>query len=233
MSKHDISFFPNLLTKILLTMSQDCCQKMYDDFFGQKMARKQLKQYLKKGVRKNSRPLIQALKKLPVTGHSLLDIGGGVGQITFELDKEGIDRIIHVDLSSGYLKTYLEEVEKRNLKDRVQTMLGDFVALHEKVPSSDIVTLDKVICCYEDYEHLVDYSSAKAKKWYAFTVPRDVWWVKAVLQLGVLFQKIRKDPFRPYVHPVDKIEARLAKAGFKKIDQRQRIQWMTCVFERK
>ncbi len=213
-------------------MSQDCCQKMYDDFFGQKMAQKQLKQYLKKGVRKNSRPMINSLKKLPIEGNTLLDIGGGVGQITFELCKEGIDQVTHIDLSSGYLKTYLDEVEKRNLKDRVKTMLGDFVDLHENVPSSDIVTLDKVICCYEDYEHLVDYSSAKARKWYAFTVPRDVWWVKAVQQLGVLIQKLRKDPFRPYVHPVDKIETRLEKSGFRKIDQQYRRAWMTCVFER-
>jgi predicted TPR repeat methyltransferase len=213
-------------------MSQDCCQKVYDDFFGQKMARKQLKHYLKKGVRKNSRPIINLLKKLPVNGHSLLDIGGGVGQITFELSKEGVDQVTHVDLSSSYLNTYLEEVEKRNMKDRIQTMLGDFVDLHEKVPASDIVTLDKVICCYEDYEQLVDFSSAKARKWYAFTVPRDVWWVKAVQQIEVLFQKIKRDPFRPYVHPVDKIEDRLERAGFRKIDQQFRREWMTCVFER-
>jgi magnesium-protoporphyrin O-methyltransferase len=206
---------------------------MYDDFFGQKMAQKQLKWYLKKGVRKNSRPIIESLKKLPLEGQSLLDIGGGVGQITFELSKEGIDQVTHVDLSSGYLKTYLEEVEKRNMNDRVKTILGDFVDLHEKVPSSDIVTLDKVICCYEDYEHLIDYSSAKAKRWYAYTIPRDVWWVKVFQRLGVLIQKIRKDPFRPYVHSVALIEARLEKAGFKKIDQRFKREWMTCVFERK
>lgn len=213
-------------------MNQDCCQKMYDDFFGQKMAQKQLKQYLKKGVRKNSRPIISALKKLPVQGQTLLDIGGGIGQITFELSKQGIDKVTHVDLSSGYINTFWEEVEKRKMKDQVSTMLGDFVDLHEKVPSSDIVTLDKVICCYEDFEHLVNYSAAKAKKWYAFTIPRDVWWVKAVQKIGVLIQKIRNDPFRPYVHPVDQIEARLEQSGFKKIDQQYRREWMTCVFER-
>ena len=213
-------------------MSQDCCQKMYDDFFGQKMAQKQLKWYLKKGVRKNSKPIIESLKKLPLKGQSLLDIGGGVGQITFELEKAGVDKVTHVDLSSAYLKTFLEEVEKRNMADRVETMLGDFVDLHEEVTASDLVTLDKVICCYEDYEHLIDYSSAKAKRWYAYTVPRDVWWVKAFQRMGVIIQKIRKDPFRPYFHPVAQIEARLENAGFKKIDQRFKREWMTCVFER-
>ncbi len=213
-------------------MSEDCCQKMYDDFFGQKMAQKQMKYYLRKGVRKNSRPMINLLKKLPLKNHTLLDIGGGVGQITFELDKVGISNITHVDLSSSYLNTFLGEVKKRNMSGRVKTTLGDFVEVHEELGQSDLVTLDKVICCYEDYKKLIDYSSAKAKKWYAYTIPRDEWWVKAVQQIGVLIQKLRKDPFRPYVHSVEKIEERLTKAGFKKIDQRLNREWMTSVFQR-
>jgi len=214
-------------------MAQDCCKPIYDGFFDQKVADKQLRRYLKKGVKRNTRPLVNALKKLPLQDRSLLDIGGGVGEIPFELDKKGIDQISHVDLSTAYSNAFFSEVKKRDMTDRVKRYQGDFVDLHDQLEPADVVTLDKVICCYEDYKHLVDYSSAKAQKWYAYTVPRDVWWVKAVQQLGVLIQKIRRDPFRPYVHSTQKIEERLQRAGFKKIHQSYQLQWMTSVFERK
>ncbi len=213
-------------------MPQDCCKKMYDGFFDQKVANRQLEHYLRKGVKGNTRPLVNALKKLSLKGYSLLDIGGGVGEIVFELDKKGIDRISHVDLSTAYANAFLSEVKKRDMADRVTTFQGDFVDLHAEIGQADVVTLDKVICCYEDFEHLVDYSAAKARKIYAYTIPRDAWWVKVGLQLGLLIQKLRRDPFRPFVHPVEKIEERLERAGLRKVHESKRLIWMTSVYER-
>ena len=40
-----------------------------------------------------------------------------------------------------------------------------------RVPSADVVVLDKVICCYPDMPALVQASAAKARRLYAIVVP--------------------------------------------------------------
>ena len=50
---------------------------------------------------------------------------------------------------------------------------GDFVDLAASTPVSDIVTLDRVICCYHNMEDLVQLSAEKSKKYYGLVYPRD------------------------------------------------------------
>ncbi len=42
--------------------------------------------------------------------------------------------------------------------------LGDFVEVAGSIQPADIVTLDRVICCYPDVERLVGLSSQRATR---------------------------------------------------------------------
>lgn len=210
-----------------------CCDLKYQNEFDLERAREELANYGAKGIKKNSRPLMAVVRGLPVRDSTLLDIGGGVGAVTFELFGEGIKSATHVDISAAYVQTFLAEAGRRGLDRRVASLQGDFVDLHDQVEPADLVTLDKVICCYEDYEQLVTHSASKARRWYAYSLPRDRWWVHLVhrLEEGIV-NRLRGKKFRSFVHPTRAIEQLLEDQGFRKIRQGYQREWEAVVFER-
>ena len=149
-------------------------------FFNEKIAQRELKKYRKKGTSGLTRQLISFFKDNGLEGQSLLDIGGGVGAIQHELAAAGAGKVTNVDGSSGYLAACQEEAQLRKYADRATYHHGDFVELAETVGQADIVTLDKVLCCYDDVDALVQTSAAKAGKYYAVIYPREVWYTKII-----------------------------------------------------
>ncbi len=208
----------------------DCCATRYDDKFDLERAQTELEEYLRTGIKKSSRPLMNLLQKLPLEGKTLLDIGGGIGSIDFELFKRGLTQTTYIDISRAYTDTFIAEAKRRNIMDNCRVIKGDFPILAPLINRADLVVLDKVICCYDDYVDLVSSSIGKADKWYAYTIPRDNWWVKVGQKFDGWARSFRGDRFRTYIHPVRKIERLIQKAGFKKIDQRFQREWLSVVF---
>ena len=208
----------------------DCCTTRYDDKFDLERAQSELNEYLQKGIKKSSRPLLNLLQKLPIEGKTLLDIGGGIGSIDFELFKRGLTQTTFVDLSAAYTDTFTTEAKRRNIIESCRVLKGDFPTLAPLINRADLVVLDKVICCYDDYIDLISSSISKAEKWYAYTIPRDKWWVKIGQKLDGWARSFKGDKFRTYIHPVRKIESLIGKAGFKKIDQSIQREWLSVVF---
>ena len=77
-----------------------------------------------------------------------------------------------MEASAAYLAAAREETARRGHTDRLKAHHGDFVALAPEIPSADIVTLDRVICCYRDMPALVAQSAARARKLYGVVYPR-------------------------------------------------------------
>ncbi len=210
-----------------------CCQnKVYNDNFDLKLAQEELDDYHASGPKKNSLPLINLLKQLELEDASLLDIGSGVGVVIFELFEQGISEAIYSDYSVSYHAAFQQEIKHKSLEKAIRSYVGDFLETHKNINTVDLVTLDKVICCYENYEELVVHSVKKAKKWYAYSVPRDVWWVKFVHYFEQKIKWIKGNPFRTFVHPTQKIESIISQKGFKKIYNHFNREWQTVVFEK-
>lgn len=210
----------------------NCCQKEYSEKFSEKKAKADLNDYSLNGIRNNSGHLVKELKKLDVSGKSLLDIGGGVGVTIFELFKAGIRRAIHVELSEHYSSAFSKEAIRQGIAGNTLCLLGDFTRIHDQVEPCDLVCLDKVICCYENYKPLVLLSIAKASRWYACVIPKDVWWVKFADQVSNFIKLLMRDKFRTYVHPVAEIERLVISSGFVKIAQNASGPWLTTIFKK-
>ncbi len=148
------------------------CQGI-EEFFDQKEAGKDLAAYRKKGPAKTTQMLVDAIAAQGVDGGSLLDIGGGVGAIQISLLKAGIGSIVSVDASSAYARVAEQEAERQGHADRISRRHGDFVDAAPDLEDADVVTLDRVICCYHDVQKLVGLSSRKAKRVYAVVFPRE------------------------------------------------------------
>ena len=140
----------------------NCCQcQGIETFFDNKVATKELRQYRKKGPDKTTRMLIEALEAEGVGRMTLLDIGGGIGAIQHELLAVGVSSATSVEASPAYIEVAKEETERQGRIDLVSYHYGNFVDLATDIAPADIVTLDRVICCYDDMQALVGLSSAR------------------------------------------------------------------------
>ena len=209
----------------------ECCQAQYDGLFDLERAKEDLADYLADGPKKSSKHLINVLKNLDIKGFTLLDIGGGIGAITHELTDRGVEGVQHMDISNAYATIFEEEIKRRGI-DNVSIMRGDFKENHTQISAADIVTLDKVICCYDDYVELVTQSVKKSTKYYGCVLPKDAWWVKLIFYFDNLSRIIRKRNFRSFVHPVRKVEGLITDQGFRRIAKVKHGNWLTLLYEK-
>ena len=200
--------------------------------FDKKAANRQLKRYLKKGPSKTTSMLLDAINKKGVQGLNFLDIGGGIGAIQYDLIKAGASNGTSIEASSAFFDIVKEEALQNGLAERVNFKYGDFTATASDVDSADIVTLDKVICCYDDMSELVGLSSKLARKIYAVIYPRDVWWTKLALLMVNFYPRIKGSSFRVFIHPTKKVEEIIFGNGLKRNYYATTLFWQVAIFTR-
>ena len=213
-------------------MSHDCCRPDYDAVFGDRAARRELAAYRRKGVDGTTRDLVQAIREAGVRDASVLDIGGGVGVIGAELLGSGASSLVDVDASRPYLAAAQSEMERRGFADRSTFRHGDFVELADEIDPADVVTLDRVICCYGDWVGLVDRSTARARRLYGVVLPRDRWMVRVVVAASNVGLRLFRQRFHFYVHPDRAIDERIRNAGFEPIHHRRGLAWQSVLYRR-
>ena len=208
-----------------------CCQcQGIENMFDKKSAKRALKRYLKKGPSKTTTMLLKAIHKTGVKDLDFLDIGGGIGAIQYDLIKAGASSGTSIEASSAYIDLVKEEIHKNNLAEIIDFKHGDFTAIASDVGSADIVTLDKVICCYDDMAELVILSSKLSRKIYAVIYPRDIWWTKLALPFINFYPIIKGSPFRVFIHPTKKVEEIIFRNGFKRDYYATTLFWQVAIF---
>ncbi len=208
-----------------------CCgiEQMFDD----KTAQADLKEYLKKGPSKATRTLIEQVSAGGLAGLRLLDVGGGIGMIHHELLPRGLAAVTHVDASSAYLATARAESERRGHAEQVEFQFGDFVDLAPGLAPADIVTLDRVICCYDDMPALVRASAALARQRYAIVIPLDAGWIQTIGRIANFFLRVfTRNPYRLFIHPTAEIERLLAETGLQRSFYKRHGFWQVLVYQR-
>ena len=210
-----------------------CCQSdAFDSIFSDKRAAKRLRRYRKKGPDKTTRMLLDALRAEGIEGVSLLDVGAGIGVVHHELLRAGARTAVHVDAAIPQLDVAKAETARRGNSERVSFLQGDFVTLAPTIAAADVVTLDRVICCYPDMKTLVSASARKARRLYGAVFPRERWMTKAAMAVGNAVLRLRKHPFRAYVHPTDAIDTEIQRAGLKPRSIRDTLVWPIAVYSR-
>jgi magnesium-protoporphyrin O-methyltransferase len=143
-----------------------------------------MRKYRRSGPYGTTRRLLAALDETQAPKDTLLDVGGGIGMIAHEMLATGTSHAVIVDASPAFLAAAQDESERRLTEDRLRLQLGDAVALRDDVPAADVVTLDKVVCCYVDMESLIATAASRARRLMALAYPRDDWWVRALVACG-------------------------------------------------
>jgi 2-polyprenyl-3-methyl-5-hydroxy-6-metoxy-1,4-benzoquinol methylase len=202
-------------------------------FYNLKLAASELRKYRRKGPIPSTRTLIEALEAEGVEGATLLDIGGGIGAIQHELLDAGIAHATSVDASDAYLAAAQEESDRRGHRGSVTYRHGDFVELAGSVPAADIVTLDRVINVYPDWERLIGRSAEHAQRLYGLVHPRDTRFMRLVVFAMNLVLRVLRKPVRVSVPPVDAIERVVREHGLSPhFSQGVGPAWQVAVYRR-
>jgi tRNA1(Val) A37 N6-methylase TrmN6 len=200
--------------------------------FDNKLATEELQKYRNEGPIEKTRVLIDALKAEGISGMTLLDIGGGIGAIQHELLKAGVSSCVDVEGSEAYIEAVREEARRQGHKDRITHLRGDFVDLAADIPQCDIVTLDRVICCYHDVRSLVEKSAARAGVLYGLVYPLSNWKARFAGFLENLSHRLDRSPFRFFVHPPEVVEEILHSEGFEQRFHQEMGMWQIVVYRR-
>jgi magnesium-protoporphyrin O-methyltransferase len=210
-----------------------CCQcQGIEKVFNEQMADDELQEYHRKGPERTTNVLLNALREAGVAGKSLLDIGGGVGAIQHELVKSGVKQVTNVDASTAYLNSAKREAARQGYAEQANYYYGDFVELVPRLEAADIVTLDRVICCYPDMEALVSLSAGLARQFYGVVFPQDRWAFKLLRPLANGYFWLTRNPYRFFFHSTEAVQAVTRRQGLTLRFQRRFFIWQVLLFER-
>ena len=200
--------------------------------FSLKAAEEDLRRYLRQGPDPSTRSLISAIESQGIDGASVLDIGGGIGAIQLELLAAGAATTESVDATPSYVAVARAEAERRGYGARTRHLEGDFVALANEVEPADVVTLDRMVCCYSDMPRLVGRSLEHARRMIGLVYPRDTWWTRAMARAMALFHRLTRDPVRWYIHSESTLDALIRGAGFERRVLRRHVLWQVALYVR-
>jgi magnesium-protoporphyrin O-methyltransferase len=209
-----------------------CSAKGCDEFFTDRVARRDADRYRSQGLAKNARRLVDFVCRQGIEGRTVLEVGGGIGAIQLELLQAGAERAENIELSHAYEPYAAELLRAAGLEDRVQRRLLDFADAANDVRPADVVVLHKVVCCYPDYERLVGAAAAHTTHQLALTYPRGSWWMRLGILVANLLERLRRRTFRAYVHPPAAMIAVARSHGLEPIARHRGPLWEFCGLER-
>ena len=188
--------------------------------------------YRRNGPDRTTRLLLELVRPYVSVGSTVLDVGGGIGVIDHELLRAGAGHAVLADASPAYLEVARQEARRANLLDRLEFLDGDFVVRASEIDAADIVTLDRVVCCYPDAEALVATSAVRARRVYGLVLPRDRLLARLAVRLLNIGPWLRRSGYRAYVHPQDLVERLVEGAGLRRVAESGTIFWRVVVYER-
>jgi magnesium-protoporphyrin O-methyltransferase len=212
-------------------MPGNCCE-ITDSAFSEDDAREDIRDYKKHGPAKQTRLILEAIRSLGLKDATLLDIGGGIGAIHHELLEDIASQATHVDASSAYLKEAKEEAARRGHTERIKFIHADFTDVAADLPQADIVTLDRVVCCYPDFRGLLKAAAGRSRQALAMTYPRETRYFKPFFGVMNFFQGLRRDQFRIFLHPVAEMEALLRAEGMTRASVQRLFFWEMALYRR-
>jgi 16S rRNA G966 N2-methylase RsmD len=179
---------------------------------GARFSHRMASRYRKHGLDKTARAIVELLEQ-SVVGATVLEIGGGAGEIQLELLKRGAASATNLELSPAYEPEAAALIAEAGFTGRVQRRLVDIATDPAAVQSADIVVLNRVVCCYPDYATLLGAAADHARQQLVFSHPPRNPVSRAVVATQNLLLRIAGRDFRVFTHPPAAMLAVLAERG--------------------
>jgi 2-polyprenyl-3-methyl-5-hydroxy-6-metoxy-1,4-benzoquinol methylase len=176
--------------------------------------------------------MLEFLEQRGIDGATVLEIGGGVGEIEIELLKRGAERAVNLELSPAYAVEARRLLGEAGLEERAEWRLHDIAADSDGIEPADIVVLHRVVCCYPDHEQLLRAAAEHARRFLVFSYPpRNAISRLLVASENLLF-RLRRNEFRTFAHPPSEMLATLRERGLRRTFTHHALVWQVAGFER-
>jgi SAM-dependent methyltransferase len=213
-------------------MAGCCPSRDYHRFFNQRFARRLANRYRKRGLDQTAQTMVEFLRRLGVEGASVLEIGGGIGEIEVELLQAGAARAQNLELSPAYEEPARALAVQAGVQERIDWRLHDLAQDPGAVAPADLVVLHRVVCCYPDYERLLGAAADHARRALVFSYPPRNPLSRALYGVFNLVMRLTGSSFRGFAHPPGAMLAVLEDRGLRPTYQRRSRIWQVAGLER-
>ena len=210
-----------------------CCNaRGCDRLFNERFARRMAKRYRKRGLDRTARRMVSFLEERGVEGATVLEVGGGVGEIQIELLERGASHTTNLELSPGYDDEAARLLQEHGLVGRADRRLHDIAAGPETVGQADVVVLHRVVCCYPDYERLLGAVAEHARHAVVFSYPPRNLMSRTWVAGANLVLRIMRREYRTFAHPPRAMLSVLEQRGLHETFERHSLVWQVAGLER-
>ena len=212
-------------------MRCSCCAGESLDIFGVKSARRELKRYLGKGLGKSDASRIADWAgEQGLEGATVMEVGGGIGQIQAELVRRGAAHGTLVEVVAAYEDVARELAAATGIADRTTFVLADLVEAPDAVEPADIVVLRRVVCCTPVGPSVLGAAASRTSRTLLASYPRDRAGVRIVVRLQNGFLALTRKRFRVFVHSPGALERAAETHGLRRSRVERGFVWETAQF---
>ena len=140
--------------------------------------------------------------------------------------------ITDVDASMGYLRIAKTYALEHGWEDRCTFIHGDFAEMADDIAPHHFVTLDKVVCCYPDYQKLLTEATQRTTEILALTFPMGGPVAQFITTLSGIYLSLTRNPFRSYIHAPQSIQNFIIGKGFELLYKSRSFPWHVHVYRK-
>ena len=200
--------------------------------FGPRFARRLVARYRKRGLDKTAARIVEFVTGHGVEGATVLEVGGGVGDLQLELLRRGASRATNLELVDVYDAAADQLATASGVRDRVTRRLLDIAAQPDGVEPADVVILHRVVCCYPDYQRLLTAAADHARRVLVFSHPPRNALTRATAATQNAWFRLTGNSFRTFEHPPEAMLDVARSRGFDVTYRHARGVWQVAGLER-
>jgi 2-polyprenyl-3-methyl-5-hydroxy-6-metoxy-1,4-benzoquinol methylase len=180
----------------------ECCDRAgYQATFSNRFARRMARRYQRHGLNRTQERLVGFLVERGIDGATVLEIGGGVGDLQVELLRRGAASVTNLEISTSYEEEAHQLLKHSGMTERVTRRFIDIATAPDEVGQADVVVLHRVVCCYPDYQRLLAAAGSHARRLLVFSHPPRNPATRFMIGGENLLRRLRRNDFRAFVHP--------------------------------
>ena len=201
-------------------------------FFGERMARRDFKSYLRPGLRRDARRLADWAAAAGREGENVLEVGGGIGAIQAELVRSGAANGTVVDVVPAWQPYAAELARRSGIETRTRFVVADLAVEPDAVDAADVVALRRVVCCSPYGPRLLGVAAGLTRRILVASYPRRTRPIRVAAWLqNRAFALLRRE-FRVFVHDPVELERAAREHGLSRTHVHRGRVWESVAFER-
>jgi SAM-dependent methyltransferase len=213
-------------------MTGCCARHGQEELFTEKGARRAAKRYRQKGPDSMARSLARRAGARGVDGATVLDIGGGVGEVLLELLKQGAERGEVVELLPAYEPEARALAAEAGVAERAGFRTADLVGEPDAREPADLVVMNKVVCCTPDGVALAGIAAGLAGRTLVLSHPRESPLARAGFGAANVWLRLSRKRFRVFLHPRAALDDAVHAHGLRLASEKDGPLFRIAAFER-